>query len=234
MSMPSPGADKQTPNPWAQAQGLVFLGVSILWRRTISDLTLCTEIAERWEPAFSTWSADRRTIRLDSPSAGYFVQLSDGAATFQVESPAGYDQARIHFRELVDALDGARRQHPRVIAECQYLLPITAEFDVLLKHLETALLNSTFARELAAEVYDLAYLADFRRGSSTFQIGAGALRPHEVSKRVSARKIDSIAPVSLFYSVMIRQALGMGVSDLDELLADGFRLGSTLSVRLRP
>ncbi len=224
---PSP---KRIPSAWSEAHHLVFLGFRVAWRSSISDLSMNTQLAERWEPSVTDSSADGRTLRLSLRSEGYAIRLMDGGAEFRMESEAAYERAITHSQELLEQLEG--RRHPRVMSlDSQYLVPFDETFEVLVSKLGSALLNTSLAPDFGAQLSDLAYLADFQRGDMPFQLNVGPLRAHEVPRRVAAQNLKEIPDVAIFYGLTVRAAprLLTNMRDLSESI---FELGNLVARRL--
>jgi len=219
-------------SPWAKADGLVFLGVHVSWQARVSDLEYNTSLAERWEERFSDWDIDERVVKLNAPSDGYYVRLSDGHAEFRVESAVAYGHALEHFRQLIEGLDRVRRQKRNVYIDAQYLLPVAEEFEALVKRLESSLLNTAFGLSLQAEMHDFAYLADFHRDGDSFQLNLGPVRAPEVRRRVAAKNLVTLPEVAIFYKVSSGRQASRGAHQLGAFVDHIFELGRLVARRL--
>jgi hypothetical protein len=190
-----------TTHVWAETRHIVFVGIRITWRRSIADIKHNTQLAEEWESGFSESTIDDRTIRLVSKTDAYRMVLSDGAGAFDVESQAAYDRAVRDSQRLIASLEEQQRELQTLYLQVEYVVPYSGSFEDLVKKLEPILLNPQVARTIGADLYDLAFLADFIKGGTHFQVHAGPVQADEIPARVQAKNLKNVPDVGIFCGV---------------------------------
>jgi hypothetical protein len=229
-------AQPKTMSPWLRRDNhLVYLRIEIKWRPAVSDLSMNTGLAEKWEGRFTNWSADERSFRFAEVKKAFRATLSDGRAQFHIESDPAFDQGVVSVIELFSELERRRRNVQSMASTAQFLQPCADDFESMVNVVNTRLLNNEFPTRLGFELKDVAYLADFDVGGHWFQVNAGAVRAHEVPRRVKALTLKDIPPVAYFYSVTGMKSTGeinaRGTVELVEQLLD---IGSRVSKELTP
>lgn len=219
---------KTPQNPWSSSRSPVFLGVRVSWKPSISDFAMNVRLGEGWESDFSGWRVEARNVLLQSPADGYYVTLSDGAASLHMESSKAYERATVHFSEIARRLEESKRGACRLATDAQYLEAVSEDFDAVVKQLEPRLFTPTFKTALESELYDFAYLADFRYGGGKCQVSLGVVRAHEAKIRVAARHLSHVPDVAVFCSVSTSAVLDRGNAKLavftDRVLEIGGRV----------
>ena len=223
------GKVEEAPAPKFKQAVAVFVGVDLSWRARISDLGMNTEIAESWEDLFSSWDVDGRIVQLRSRPHRYRVSLRDGVAKFLLDGPASWDLAVDHVQTYLAHLHERGRGRVRVQATVQHLVPVEEEFDSLLEKLVGKLFNHAFYRSLG-DPLDMAYVVDVVRDGINHQISIGALRGHEIQRKVSAQLIDHYPERSIFVEVTGHNATVEGVDfDAAEHLSGLREFGRSLA-----
>lgn len=90
------------------------------------------------------------------------------------------------------------------------------------------LYNVAFFTSVGATLNDMSYLVDVVVADQWYQIGAGALRAHEVLQRVASDRIPEIPEVALFVYVTSRWELGGSESELRPNLDKVFNLADSV------
>lgn len=224
---------KKDGDPWTQSKSLVFVGVELLWRKSIADLAMHTAFGERWERDFANWRISDRSVRLVGTDR-YTLTLADGTAEFRIENKSGYARAANHFEDLAQVV-ASEREKPRLRIQTEYLLavPDVQPFDEVVKSLSEKLYKDEFHDSLKAELYDFAYLADFRRNGYIFQLSIGVLKAAEVNSRVSAMNLNNPPEVSIFYSISTHKALS-AAAHLSGVLRDALDTARIVQGRVKP
>lgn len=212
-------------NPWDVSDSLVFLGFRVLWKRRVADNDRNLQFARDWERDFDAWNVNGRDVDLMAPSKGYFVRLQDGVAFFGTEGAKAYSQAVNHVTEVLRTLADDQDAPGLVNIEAQFLVPVERPFPELVAHLDSSLVNPLVRNRLGAKTVDLAYLVDMEVNGVWRQVNIGAVKAHEIPRRVAARTLKKAPPVSLFVSVTSRKPFRHNLSELSELVCDTARLG---------
>ena len=178
----------------------VFVGVDVSWRARISDLGMNTSIAEIWEDVFPSWDLEGRDVHLRSRPLRYRANLGDGTARFMLDGLPGWDLAVDHVDAFLEHLREHDRRTTQVRATVQHLVPVEDQFDDLVEKLVDRLLHHEFYYSLG-EPADFAYLVDVIRDGVPHQLAIGALRAHEVSRKVAAQIVDHVPERSIFAEV---------------------------------
>lgn len=221
--------DRDLPNEWAAANGLVFLGFRVEWHPQLSDWEMNQRQGERWEREFTKWEITNRELTLSVAQAGYYVRLSDGVADFRCESEAAYLMALSHAGELVARLVRERHTGATTAMELQFLVPVETGFEALVGVLDKRLLKPDILATVNARLFDAAYLVDTRIGGTFYQFNIGPLRAREIRGRVTARHLKSYPEVSLFVSISTRKPFQYEASDLASYVRNTINIGNTIT-----
>ena len=213
-----------------EAPGLVFMGIGVHWRRRLSDLSMNTVLAERWESQFQTWRISDREVNLTDSQNRYHAVLSDGVAQFLIESVAGYDLALEHASEVLQELPDLAKTKTRI--ETQYLLPSADSFEEKMSYLASKLLDVGLLKSLGGELHDFNYLSDVRIDDQWYQLNIGAVRDNEIRRRVRARHLIQLPPVATFCNIALIGMVIKSESDFRAAISQTLDVGRRITGEL--